>query len=105
MVSRNAAGAVRLFPLAGVIAAKMGLAYPSFSAVDMQFIEEQMVPLETPLYLHYDDIFEHAACNVEAVWRLVEQAICAADSSFLPMFGDWNLDNGRDEQGRLVFWK
>jgi Zinc dependent phospholipase C len=104
MVAGCGDSAVRLFPLAGVIAAKTGLAYPAYDAVDRQFVEKQMVPSEKPICLHYDDIFEHAACNVEAVWRIVEQAICAADSSFLPMFEDWNLDSGRDEHGRLVFW-
>jgi hypothetical protein len=105
MVSRNAAGAVRLFPLAGVIAAKMELAYPSFGAVDMQFIEEQLVPLESPLYLNYDDIFDHAACNVTALWRQLEQAVCAGKATQLPMLGDWNLDTGRDEHDKLVFWE
>jgi hypothetical protein len=95
---------VRLFPLAGVIAAKMGLSYPAYATVDLQFIEEQMVPSERPVYLNYDEIFEHAACNVATVWRFVERAVCAVDSSQLPEFGNWNLDTGRDRQGRLVFW-
>jgi hypothetical protein len=55
--------------------------------------------------LHYDDIFDHAVANVAAVWGVVEQAVCAADLPSLSMFGDWNLDTGRDEDGRLVFWE
>jgi Zinc dependent phospholipase C len=104
-VSGCVAAEVRLFPLAGVIAAKMGLAYPSFGAVDLQFIEEQLLPLERPLYLHYDDIFDHAACNIAELWRQLEQALCAAEATQLPMLGDWNLDTGRDEHDRLVFWE
>jgi hypothetical protein len=96
---------LRLFPLAGVIAAKMELDYPLFEMVDQQFVEEQMVPLQKPDYLHYDDIFDHAADNVAAVWRWVERAVCSAEASYIPMSGNWNLDSGRDELGRLVFWK
>jgi len=98
------AGAARLFPLAGVIAEKMELAYPSYKAVDRQYIEEQLVPSERPFYMHYDDIFDHAVGSVAALWKLVERAICADDPAQLSTFADWNLDNGRDECGRLVFW-
>jgi hypothetical protein len=104
MVAGFAADAVRLFPLAGVIAAKMGMAYPAYATVDRKFIEEQMVPSERLHYLHYDDIFDHAVGNIAAVWTIVEQAICEDVSARLPMFGDWNLDNGRDEYNMLVFW-
>jgi hypothetical protein len=98
------AGEVRLFPLAGVISAKMGLSYPVFGAIDRQFIDGQMVPSEKPLYLGYDEIYNHAADNVATVWRQVEQAVCGKYRPYLPTFGEWNLDTGRDERGRLVFW-
>jgi len=104
MVVGCRASAVRLFPLGTVIAAKMGLAYPAYDMVDLQYIEDQIVPSEKPIYLHYDDIFYLAADNVAAVWKLVELAICADDPALLPAFGDWNLDNGRDKHGNLVFW-
>ncbi len=98
------AGEVRLFPLASVIAAQMGVAYPAYETVDRQYIEEQLVPSETPCLLHYDKIFDHAAENVAAVWRLVEQAVCAADPAHVHQFEEWNLDTGRDAHDRLVFW-
>lgn len=104
MVAACGAGAERLFPLAGVIAARTGLAYPAYKSVDRQFVAEQMVPSEWPFHLHYDDIFDLAACNVTTVWRQVEHAVCADDATYLSRFGDWNLDTGRDEHGRLVFW-
>lgn len=104
MVAGGAGDAERLFPLAGIIAAKLGLSYPSFNAVDRQFIEKQMVPAESPVYPHYDDIFDHAVSNVVTMWRLVEQAVCAVDSTPLPTPEEWNLDTGRDEHDRLVFW-
>jgi hypothetical protein len=103
-VSGCSAGSVRLFPLAGVISAKMGLEYPSYASIDRQYIEEQAVPSVRPLSLHYDDIFDHAAGTVTVLWRLVEKALCSGDEPVLPLPGDWNLDNGCDEHGRLVFW-
>jgi len=104
MVSECAADAVRLFPLAGVIASKMGLDYPEYVKVDRQFIDEQVVPAEKSRHLHYDDIFNHATYNVIMVWKQVEQAVCAIESSTLSTFGNWNLDTGRDENDRLIFW-
>ncbi|MDO9309024.1 MAG: zinc dependent phospholipase C family protein [Deltaproteobacteria bacterium] len=95
---------MRLFPLAGAIAAKMELAYPAFEIVDKQFIEEQMIPSEKTHCLHYDDIFNSAARNVEDVWGLVAQTVFAVDEAYQFKFDEWNLDTGRDEHGRLVFW-
>ena len=82
----------------------MGLAYPAFEAVDRQFIDEQMVPSVPSCSLGYDDIFDHAADNVVAVWKQVEQAVCGENPSYVPAFGEWNLDSGRDEHDKLVFW-
>ena len=98
------AGEMRLFPLAGVIAAKIGAAYPAYGAVDRQYIEEQVVSSESPCHLHYDEIFDHAAANVAAMWRVVEQAVCSDAPAHLPTFENWNLDTGRDEHDTLVFW-
>jgi len=98
------AGEVRLFPLAGVIATKMGLAYPGYETVDRQYIEEQNVPSESLNNLHYDEIFDHAVENVAAMWRVVERAVCSDDPAYLRLFEEWNLDTGRDGHDKLVFW-
>jgi hypothetical protein len=103
-VDGDAAGAVNLFPLAGVIAEKMNLAYPAYDSVDLQYIDGQKVSSETRHLLQYDSIFDHAVENVAAIWRLVERAVCDENVPNLPVFGDWNLDTGLDELGRLVFW-
>lgn len=104
MFDGDIGGEVNLFPLAGVIAAKMDLAYPAYEMVDRQYIDGQKISSETQHLLHYDKIFDHAVENVAAIWRLVERAVCKENVPDLPVFGDWNLDNGQDEQGRLVFW-
>lgn len=95
---------LHLFPLAGVIASKMGLAYPAYVTVDPQFVEKQQVPSGKPFLLHYDAIFDLAICNVTTVWGCLEQALRANAPLYLPNSGEWNLDTGRDEHGRLVFW-
>jgi hypothetical protein len=105
MVDGCSGSPVKLFPLAGVIAAKMGLEYPGYAAVDRQFIEKQIIPASTPLNLHYDEIFDHAVDNVAAMWKQIDQAMCAEEMLQEPHFGDWNLDNGCDERGTLVFWE
>jgi hypothetical protein len=103
-VEEAQAGQVRLFPLAANIAAKMELSYPHYDQVDRQFIDAQLIPAQKPFHLHYDEIFEHAADNVVSFWRSMEQSLCDDDPALLPIFGEWNLDNGLDEHGRLVFW-
>ena len=98
------AGEVRLFPLADVIAAKIGAAYPAYGAVDRQYIEEQLVSSESPCHLHYDEIFDHAAANVAALWRVVEQAVCTGSPAEPRLCDGWNLDNGCDKDNKPVFW-
>lgn len=102
--AESATATVKLFPLATMIAAKMDLAYPAYNLIDMHYIVGQDIPSKNPQLLHYDDIFDHAADNVAALWKLVERAVCVEKNANLPAFGDWNLDNGLDEFGRLVFW-
>jgi hypothetical protein len=99
------AGEIRLFPLAGVISARIELPYPSFDKIDQQFIDDQLVPTTKPFNLSYDDIFDRAATNVAHVWRMVERAINCDDRKQPFLIGNWNLDDGLDEQGRLVFWE
>jgi hypothetical protein len=103
-VAECAAAATRLFPLAGVISDKMEFSYPGFAAIDRQFIDEQRVPSENPQSLGYDEIFDHAVDNVAALWRQVELAVTSEFTPRLLASGEWNLDSGRDGQGRLVFW-
>jgi hypothetical protein len=98
------AGEVRLFPLAGVISARIKLPYPSYDTIDKQFIDELVVPTTQPYHLSYDDIFDRASSNVAKVWRLVERSISCDDQTQPLMIDNWNLDNGLDERSRLVFW-
>jgi hypothetical protein len=102
---RSASAAIRLFPLAENISAKMDLAYPRHDAVDRQYVEGLVVPLADPLHLHYDQIFARAVNNVADFWKLVERGTCCGDPAYLSAVRRWNLDNGLDEEGRLAFWE
>jgi len=97
-------GNQHLFPLARVIAAKLGMDYPRFEEVDHQFVAKLVVPSEIPIIMHYDKIFDLAAGNVAAMWKVVEEMIEDNNSTNLHIQGEWNLDTGCDEHGRLVFW-
>jgi hypothetical protein len=104
MVDDSRTCSVRLFPLAAVIAAKIGLAYPVYKKAGRQFVTAQTVPSGKPYVLDYDDIFDQAADSVVSVWQRVGQAFISNGSEEHVLSGDWNLDTGRDEQGNLVFW-
>jgi hypothetical protein len=43
--------------------------------------------------------------SVADVRSRVEQSVCSPGSVHTIQFGNWNLDTGRDGQGRLVFWE
>lgn len=93
-----------LFPLAAIISRKTRLAYPPSGQLDLSFIEHLPVPTTPPRDLHYNEIFAHATTNVAALWRVVERAASDDADANIPAFSNWNLDNGLDELGRLVFW-
>jgi hypothetical protein len=54
--------------------------------------------------MHYDDIFDKAAEHVCELWNVVGQGVVSGDLGYLSRFGNWDLDTGLDELGRLVFW-
>jgi hypothetical protein len=90
-----------LVPLARHVTVKAGLTYPAPDSVDDQFIRG----LVTPLGLEdYDNIFNRAAGNVANVWKTIASGVFSEDSTYLAMIGDWNLDTGRNDDNRLVFW-
>ena len=92
----------KLLPLARHVAVGQGMTYPNVDEIDKgDFIENLRVPSGR---MHYDQIFDKAVSHVGEVWALVARGALAGDDAFATRIGDWNLDTGRDNQGRLVFW-
>ncbi|HEX9078264.1 MAG TPA: zinc dependent phospholipase C family protein [Desulfuromonadaceae bacterium] len=91
-----------LFPLARVIASRNALSYPVHAETDPDFIDHLEVPRGG--CLHYDAIFEKAVGHTREVWSTVARGVLADDAAYRSFFGEWDLDTGLDENGRLVFW-
>lgn len=90
-----------LLPFARHVAAGAGLVYPSSSQVDRQYIDALRVPGGS---MGYEDLFGLALGNVATVWSEIAVATFNNDDSVLARFGEWNLDTGKDQHNRLVFW-
>ncbi len=91
-----------LFPLARVIATRNDLSYPAHDGTGRQFIDQLDVPVGAPQ--DYDAIFGKAAGHVGEVWGVVARGVLTDDTEYRSLLGDWNLDTGLDENGRLVYW-
>ncbi len=102
MVNRIGEEGNHLLPIARHVAVNCGLTYPLASEVDAQYIVNVAAP--GGLRLHYDQIFDRAMQSVGRVWSAIERAVFGNEPAQASIFGNWNLDTGRDETGRLVFW-
>jgi hypothetical protein len=78
-----------------------GLAYPDVADVDRHFIVELDTPLGTK---NYDEIFDAALENSNFIWDLIARGVFHDDEAEMAKIADWNLDTGRDQNGRLGFW-
>lgn len=103
MAARDHGELCHLFPLARVIATRNDLSYPAHDGVDRQFIDYLAVPVGDPM--GYDAIFDKAVGHVSEFWGVVARGVLTDDIERRALMGDWNLDTGVDENGRLVFWE
>ncbi len=103
MVDTIAEEGYRLVPLARHVAVDCGLTYPAFDNVDRaEFIDH----LETPAgVLTYDQVFDRAREHVIRHWCVVADGVTRNSNAYQTVFGNWNLDTGRDETGKLVLWE
>lgn len=103
MVNKIGEEGNRLMPIARHIAVNCGLTYPAVEDIDHA---EYVTALEVPTgkKAHYNQIFDRAIESVGKAWRAIERAVYQDDHQSPGFFGNWNLDTGRDETGRLVFW-
>ena len=90
----------QLFPLARHVAANAGLTYPAVENIDQQYISN----LKTPIGVeHYDVIFDTAVENIGNVWAEIGNALING-SQPVQLVGNWNLDTGENESGKIIFW-
>lgn len=93
----------RLWPIARHVAIDvLGLAYPPEGDIDRaKYIDG----LDTPLgKKDYDTVFDEAKENVAELWRYVASGVLEGTEDYLVKVGDWDLDTGKDDGGRLAFW-
>jgi hypothetical protein len=92
----------RLFPLARHVAVGRGLTYPAANEIDLAtYINDLSVPGG---HLSYDEIFDKAIRHVIEGWHLVATGVFEDDMRYQTAFGQWDLDTGKDQNGRIVLW-
>lgn len=102
MVDKIAEEGHSLLPWARHVAADCGMTYESFDNLDRQYIDNLQVPGGGRA--GYDDIYERAITNVGNLWRLISEGVYDGGESYRNYLTVWNLDTGRDANGRLVMW-
>ena len=91
----------KLPPLIKQIAEGQGVVYPALEDLDRSYIDSLPTPEGD---MSYDDIFTWAQEKVKAAWSELGKALDTGDPGCLTI-PNGNLDNGRDESGKLIFWK
>lgn len=78
----------------------LGMTYPNIDELRMKYIEN----LETPCGVrHYDQIFDFAVANIKDYVIHLANFVFRNQETLDP-FKNWDLDNGRDEQGNQTVW-
>lgn len=89
-------------PISRHVLGASGVLYPREDDIDQQYIRN--LPTPDGGEIHLDELFERARHNVHDVWAVVARGVLEGDDEFETRIGDWDLDTGRDSNGRLVFW-
>ena len=55
--------------------------------------------------MHYDQIFDRAMENVLDAWSSHCQCRIQEHNTYPTAAVNWNLDTGRDQTGRYVYWQ
>jgi len=85
----------------------LGFSYPTPDELDKSYIDNLAVPSPEgeSRKMHYDDIFDLAIKNVQQEWLKVTRQALGYGDLFAFRDDEWNLDTGRNEEEKLVFWK
>jgi hypothetical protein len=92
----------RLVAIARHVAADAGLVYPLEAELDRTYLDSLRCPRGRNR--SYDEIFDLAVKNVGTVWNWVANAVLRKKDEDVAAIGHWNLDTGKDENERFVFW-
>lgn len=87
-------------PLTRYFLTKEALCYPEVA--DPQFIENLETPQDTRV--HYDVVFDRALKNVKEKWDDLGRALNGNRSELFDLPNS-DLDTGRDESGKMIFWE
>lgn len=88
--------------LARHVAVDAGVTYPEPDEVDRV---EYINTLATPEgRLSYGTIFDRARENIARMWSWIGEDVAAKRINRLAGLSSWNLDTGRDDAGKLVYW-
>jgi hypothetical protein len=55
--------------------------------------------------MDYDVLFDKAIGNVTQLWRLLAGGVFNNEQTYIEKIGNWDLDTGRDEHKKYVFWQ
>jgi len=91
-----------LVPFARHLAVDSGLTYPATGDIDPQYIKSLATPNGKQ---GYNAIFDAAIENVGGIWQVAASGVTQGQKTYLSRIGNWDLDTGRDESKRLVFWR
>ncbi len=85
----------------------LGFSYPTPDELDSSFIKNLAVPSPEgeSRKMNYDAIFDLAITNVQQEWLKVTRQALGYGELLAFQDDEWNLDTGRDEEKKLVFWK
>ena len=97
----TAAAPGRLLALSRHMALGDGVLYPA--KPDASYINALQTPNGPPL--PYLDIFEKAKVNTRRCWSIMVRACLAEDETGLQRIKNLDLDTGKDEAGKLAFWR
>lgn len=80
-----------------------GTVYPQYSGVVMKYINNLEIPGEGDP-TNYDYVFERTRQNVVSTWRDLGSALNKGKPELFTL-ANGDLDTGRDERNRFVFWE
>lgn len=85
------------------ISEAVGVVYPKRSKVEMKYIRNLEIPGEGEP-TNYDYIFDRTRQNVISTWRELGSALDTGDKDLFRL-ANGNLDTGRNDSNRLIFWE